>query len=85
MRGHAADDRVWNLLIPATTFITLRLTSTDPGLRKTAVLALALPAAPLQITLAVQHATGEKENASYLLFSTLLSIPTLAGFIWLLG
>lgn len=33
----------------------------------------------------VQHQSAEQENASYLLFSSVLSMLTIAGFIWLLG
>ncbi len=74
-----------NLRITGLAFLVLTMLGTNHDLRKVAVLTLALPAAPLQITLAVQNKTGEKKNASYLLFSSFSSLLTIAGFIWLLG
>lgn len=74
-----------NVLVPGLVFLALTLLGSDHNLRKEAVLALSLPAAALQITLAVQHRTAEQENASYLLFSSVLSMLTIALFIWLLG
>lgn len=73
-----------NLLIPGIAFALLTVCGVDHEVRKTAVLALALPAAALQITLAVQNNAHEKENASFLLYSNVLSIFTLGLFIWLL-
>jgi hypothetical protein len=46
------------------------------------VLALGLAAAPMQVILSTRYRTDEQENASVLLYTNLLSIPTLAFFIW---
>ncbi len=73
-----------NLLIPGIAFGLLTVFGVDHEVRKIAVLALALPAAALQITLAVQNNVAEKENASFLLYSNVLSVFTLGLFIWLL-
>ncbi len=73
-----------NLLIPGIALGLLTLLGVDHEVRKIAVLSLALPAAALQITLAVQNNVYEKENASFLLYSNLFSVFTLALFIWLL-
>ena len=70
-----------NIVIPGLVFLALTVFGVDHSLRKMAVLAPALPEAPLQITLAVQHQTDEQENASYLLFSSVLSMLTIAVFI----
>ena len=67
-----------NLVVPGTAFLVLKLFHVDHQLLKTAVLALAMPAAALQITLALAYDTGQQENASFLLFSNLLSIVTVA-------
>jgi len=47
------------------------------------VLALGLAAAPMQVILSSRYKTDEKENASVLLYSSVLSIPSLAFLIWL--
>jgi len=47
------------------------------------VLALGLAAAPMQVILSSRYKTDEKENASVLLYSNVLSIPSLAFLIWL--
>ena len=67
-----------NLVVPGTAFLVLKLLHVDHQLLKTAVLALAMPAAALQITLALAYDTGQQENASFLLYSNLLSIVTVA-------
>lgn len=73
-----------NLLIPGIAFGLLTVFGIDHEVRKIAVLAFALPAAALQITLAVQNNVAEKESASFLLYSNVLSVFTLGLFIWLL-
>ena len=73
-----------NLLIPGIAFGLLPVFGVDHEVRKISVLALALPAAALQITLAVENNVAEKENASFLLYSNVLSVFTLGLFIWLL-
>jgi predicted permease len=73
------------LLIPGLVYIGLTLTGADANLRKMSVLALAIPAAPMQVILATRYHTDESENAAFLLYSYVLCIPTLAFFIWLTG
>lgn len=73
-----------NLVVPAVALGVLVALHVDPHVRKLAVLALALPAAALQITLAVEYQTGEKENASFLLYSNVACVASLALFMWLL-
>ncbi len=73
-----------NLIIPGAAFFILTALGVDHELRKVAVLALALPAAALQITLALKFGTSERENASFLLYSNVLSIATIAGLMLLL-
>ena len=48
-----------------------------------AVITMAVPAASLAVILAVQFKTAEQEMASSLLFSTVLSIPTMGLFMFL--
>ena len=65
-------------MIPGTAFLILKLLHIDHQLLRTAVLALAMPAAAMQITLALAYDTGQQENATFLLYSDLLSILTVA-------
>lgn len=53
-----------NLLIPGAALLIPGALGVDHDLRKTAVPALALPAAAMQITLALRYQTNERENAS---------------------
>jgi predicted permease len=71
------------LFIPGLVFIGLTLTGADANLRKMPVLALGIPAAPMQEILATRYNTDESENAAFLLYCYVLCIPTLAFFIWL--
>ena len=73
-----------NLVIPGIAFFVLTALGVDHELRKVAVLALALPAAALQITLALKFDTSERENASFLLYSNVFSIVTIAALMLLL-
>ena len=74
-----------NLLIPGAALVGLRLLHVDHGLIKAGVLALALPAGPMQVTLALRYGTDQQVQASYLLFSSVLSVASLALLIVLLG
>lgn len=74
-----------NILIPA---IVLGLIALFHGLSESgneAVLTLAIPSATICVILAVQYRAAEQEMASVLLLSTILSLPTMGVFIWLLG
>lgn len=47
------------------------------------VVTLAIPTASLAVIFAVEYKSGEKEMASTLFWSTILSIFTMGGFIWI--
>ena len=59
-----------NLLIPGIAFLVLTLLGIDYEVRKIAVLALALPAAALQITLAVENHVHEKKLRPFFFIPT---------------
>lgn len=69
------------LLIPIVAYLLLPVIGIIGPSRREVVLALGLPAAAMQIILAVRYGVAERENASFLLFSNLLAIPALAGLI----
>ena len=71
------------LVMPGLTFAVLMQLGVSGDELKMAVLALGLAAAPMQIILSTRYRTDEKENASVLLYTNVLCIPTLAFFIWL--
>jgi malonate transporter and related proteins len=71
------------LVIPGLTFAVLMQLGVSGDELKMAVLALGLAAAPMQVILSTRYRTDEQENASVLLYTNVLCIPTLAFFIWL--
>jgi malonate transporter len=71
------------LVIPGLAFAALTAIGQAGDLRKMTVLALGLAAAPMQVILSSRYKTDERENASVLLYSNVLSIPSLAFLIWL--
>jgi malonate transporter len=71
------------LVIPGLTYAALTLLGVKGDERKMLVLALGLAAAPMQVILSTRYKTDEQENASVLLYTNVLVIPTLAFFIWL--
>ncbi len=73
-----------NLIIPGAALLILTALGINHELRNIAVLALALPAAPLQVTLALEFDTSKRENASYVLYSYLLSLAAIATLMVLL-
>lgn len=73
------------LIIPGLAYAALTVIGQDGDLRKTTVLALGLAAAPMQVILSTRYGCNEEENASVLLYSNVLSIPSLAFLIWLTG
>jgi malonate transporter and related proteins len=70
------------LVIPGLTYATLNWFGVSGDALKMPVLALGLAAAPMQVILSTRYRTDEQENASVLLYTNLLCIPTLAFFIW---
>ncbi len=73
------------LVIPGLAYLALTAIGQSGDLRKMTVLALGLAAAPMQVILSTRYKTDEKENASVLLYSNVLSILSLAFLIWLTG
>ena len=71
------------LVIPLAAYGALTLVGQGGDLRKMTVLSLGLAAAPMQVILSTRYETGKSENASVLLWSNVLSIPSLAFLIWL--
>ena len=72
-----------NLIAPAAfwgAFVALKLPPTEI---REAVITLAIPTAAIAVILAVQFKIAEQEMASSLLFSTVLSIPTMGAFMYL--
>ncbi|TXG82529.1 MAG: permease [Thermomicrobiales bacterium] len=73
-----------NLVVPGVALLAITLLGRDTSAQlREAVIALAIPVASLVVILAVRYKTAEQEMASVLLYSTLVSIPTLSLFIWL--
>lgn len=54
-----------------------------PTIREEAVVTMAIPTASIATILAVQYRTAEQEMASILFFSTIFSVLTMGGFMWL--
>ena len=70
-----------NVLVPGIVLIVLRAMGLDSETIREAVVTLAIPAASIAVILAVRFRTAEREMASTLFASTLLSVATMAGFI----
>ncbi len=71
------------LVIPGLSYLALTAIGQGGDLRKMTVLALGLAAAPMQVILSTRYDCDKEENASVLLYSNVLSIPSLAFLIWL--
>ena len=71
------------LVIPGLAYLALTAIGQGGDLRKMTVLALGLAAAPMQVILSTRYECDEEENASVLLYSNVLSIPSLTFLIWL--
>lgn len=72
-----------NLAIPAVVWGGMVALGMAPAVTREAVLTLAIPTASICVILAVQYQAAEQEMASTLFFSTILSVVTMGGFIWL--
>jgi malonate transporter and related proteins len=72
-----------NLVIPGALWGLTRLLSWPADVAREAVLTLTIPTAAIPVILAVQYQTAEQEMASTLFFSTIFSVLTMGGFIWL--
>jgi malonate transporter and related proteins len=72
-----------NLIVPGIFWAALVLLKLPQAAIREAVVTLAIPTAAMAVILAVQFKTAEQEMASSLLFSTVLSIPTMGAFLFL--
>jgi malonate transporter and related proteins len=72
-----------NLVVPALFWGALVILKLPPAEIREAVITLAIPTASLAVILAVQFNLAEQEMASSLLFSTVLSVPTMGAFMFL--
>ncbi|WP_109366804.1 AEC family transporter [Ochrobactrum soli] len=72
-----------NIVIPAAIWAIMLFTGISSDVTREVVLTLAIPTASIAVILAVQYQTAEQEMASTLFFSTILSVITMGGFIWL--
>ncbi|NVO17893.1 MAG: AEC family transporter [Rhodoplanes sp.] len=75
-----------NVLVPAAVWAAVvPLGVISENQMKEAVISLAIPSAVVCVILAVQFRAAEREIASTIFWSTILSLPTVGLFIWLLG
>jgi malonate transporter and related proteins len=74
-----------NLVIPGSVWAAAVLLGLPLEVKQTAVLTLAIPTGSICVILAVQFQTSEQEMSSTLFLSTISSVVTLGGFIWLTG
>jgi malonate transporter len=72
-----------NVLIPGAIWGLMVLLGVEPAITREAVLTMAIPTSSLPMILAVLYQTAEREMASTLFFSTIFSVLTMGGFIWL--
>jgi hypothetical protein len=72
-----------NVLIPAAIWGLMLLLGMATEITREAVLTLAIPTVSLTVILAVQYQKAEQEMASILFFSTIFSVVTMGGFMWL--
>ncbi len=74
-----------NIVLPAIVLCAMFLLgvpSVDNGLVS---VTLAIPTASIAVIFAVEYKTAEQEMASTLFWSTILSVITMGGFIWITG
>ncbi|HMD54368.1 MAG TPA: AEC family transporter, partial [Phycisphaerae bacterium] len=74
-----------NIAIPGSIWAAAVMLGLPLEVKQTAVLTLAIPTGSICVILAVQFQTAEQEVASTLFLSTISSVVTLGGFIWLTG
>ncbi len=74
-----------NVIVPALVWALVVLLGLPAQAGREAVLTLALPSVVLCVVLAVHFRAAEQEMASVLFFTTILSLPTVGVFIWLLS
>lgn len=72
-----------NLLVPGLVLLAMVLLGASASTRALTAITLAIPTASIPVIFAVQYRVAEKEMSSTLFFSTITSVLTMAGFIWL--
>ena len=72
-----------NVLVPAALWGALVALGATSHVVRESVITLAIPTASIAVILAVRYKTDEREMASSLLFSTVLSVVTMSAFILL--
>lgn len=74
-----------NIVFPAVVLAVMIWFAVPAPERGLVTLSLAIPSAVITVIFAIEYKVGEKEMASTLFFSTILSVLTMGGFIWYLG
>ncbi len=74
-----------NFVFPVLIGLGMLIVGTEAAVRSISLIALAIPTGSTVIILAVHYGVAEREMASSMFLSTLLSIFSMAGFIWLVS
>ncbi|WP_100486641.1 AEC family transporter [Sporolactobacillus pectinivorans] len=74
-----------NVLLPLAIWALMIISGTPGTIQNIVLISLAIPTGSIGIILAVQFKVAEKEMASTLFYSTILSIVTMGIFMWLTG
>lgn len=74
-----------NVVVPALILAAMLALGIPHAERALVAVTLSLPSASIGVILAVQYRIGEKEIASTLFWSTILSVVTMGCFIWITG
>ncbi|MEG6502010.1 MULTISPECIES: AEC family transporter [unclassified Desulfovibrio] len=72
-----------NILLPGLVLVVMIWLAVPVTERGLAAVTLAIPTASIAVIFAVEYKSGEQEMASTLFWSTILSVITMGGFIWL--
>jgi len=71
-----------NVVMPLTCFLLLRLFGADEAMIREIVLAMALPTGTIALVVVMKLKTMESEVASSVALSTITSLVTLGGFVF---
>lgn len=74
-----------NIALPAIIFFAMKALGVPDDERAVTTIALSIPSTSIAVIFAVQYGTGQREMASTLFWSTILSVVTMGGFIWVTG
>lgn len=72
-----------NIVLPGMTLLAMIWLAVPGAERGLVAVTLAIPTASIAVIFAVEYGTGQQEMASTLFWSTILSVFTMGGFIWL--